>query len=68
MGDPNKARAGKRRSCCVCGEDMGFIENRFYRREDTCGKRECEREIHDAIEAEREEAHREVDNYYDQGW
>ncbi len=61
-------RSGKVRHCWVCGADMGFIENRFYDRMDTCGARECEREARDAHEAEREAAHDAVDEYFNGGW
>lgn len=63
-----KVPAGKIRHCWNCGADMGFIENRFYDRMDTCGASECEREARNACEQEREDAHREVDDYYDGGW
>jgi hypothetical protein len=33
---------------------------------DTCGKQECERELRDALRAEREEAHRKLDER--NGW
>ena len=59
---------GKERHCFYCGESLGFIENRFWCAADlpTCGKRECEREARDAHEAEREEAHEQLDR--DRGW
>ena len=60
-----ESRPGKVRQCWVCGDDMGFIENRYYDRSDTCGKRDCERESRDAYEAEREEAHAELDRQFD---
>lgn len=56
---------GKIRQCWVCGKDMGFIENRYYDRSDTCGDRECDREARDAHESERQEAHEELDRQYD---
>ncbi len=58
--------AGKQRYCWICGEDMGFIESRFYDRRDTCGKLTCEREARDAAREEREEAHRDLDDRM--GW
>tara|TARA_Y100000815_G_scaffold232876_2_gene223861 strand:+ start:99005 stop:99214 length:210 start_codon:yes stop_codon:yes gene_type:complete len=61
-------KPGKVRHCWNCGADMGFIENRFYDRMDTCGSRECERAARDAFEEDREEAHRAVDDYYGGGW
>ncbi len=57
---------GKNRYCPVCGDDMGFIENRFFDSRDTCGARECEREMRDEELAEREEAHERLDR--DMGW
>ena len=57
---------GKVRFCWVCGESLGFIENRYYDKLDTCGKFECERELRDAMNEERREAHRQLDE--DRGW
>ena len=51
----------KERHCWSCGCSMGIIENRFYRRDDTCGKLKCEREARDAERHEREEAHSALD-------
>lgn len=68
MENSKQQRPGKMRFCWNCGEPMGFIENRFYDRMDTCGARECERAARDAFEEEREEAHRAVDDYYGGGW
>lgn len=56
-----KKVTAKERFCHVCGESMGVIESRYYDRDDTCGKIECQRIMNDAREAEREEAHRQVD-------
>ncbi len=53
--------AAKQRYCWNCGEDMGFIENRYYDKFDTCGKLECQREERAAYREEREEAHRDLD-------
>jgi hypothetical protein len=47
---------------------MGFIENRFYDRIDTCGSRECEREARHAFEEERDAAHEAIDAQFDGGW
>lgn len=55
---------GKVRHCWVCGDDMGFIENRYYDPSDTCGNRECEREARDAHESDRQEAHDELDRNF----
>lgn len=66
MGE--KAKVGKIRHCWNCGADMGFIENRFYDRMDTCGAAACERESRDVYREERDEAHRAVDDYFDGGW
>jgi len=45
---------------------MGVIEDKYYDRSDTCGKRECEREARDQARAERDEAHEKLDR--DMGW
>lgn len=66
MTDATPSHPGKVRHCPNCGADMGFIENRYYDRRDTCGARECEREARDAAEAERDEAHERLDR--DMGW
>ena len=66
--NPDQPHPGKVRHCWNCGADMGFIENRHYDRMDTCGSRECERAAGDAFAEEREEAHRQVDDYYNGGW
>jgi hypothetical protein len=58
----------KERFCWVCGASMGFIEDRYYDRRDTCESRECNREARDSHEEEREEAHRRVDREFDGGW
>lgn len=55
----------KMRHCWYCGDEMGVIEARYYRREDTCGKPECEREARAAEREEREEAHRRLDEDMD---
>jgi hypothetical protein len=57
---------GKIRHCPNCGAGMGFIEDRYYDRRDTCGSRECEREARNDAYAEREEAHEQLDR--DMGW
>lgn len=54
------------RYCFNCGEPMGVIEDRNYERSDTCGKRECEREARVQHEAERRDAHEQLDR--DRGW
>jgi hypothetical protein len=56
----------KQRYCWNCGEDMGFIENRYYDKHDTCGKLECQREAQAMYREEREEAHRDLDERM--GW
>lgn len=60
MGKP------KERFCWNCGDSMGVIEDKYYDRSDTCGKRECEREARDQARAERDEAHEKLDR--DMGW
>lgn len=57
---------GKIRHCWVCGEDMDIIEDRYFDRHDTCGKQECEREAREEARAEREDAHRKLDE--ENGW
>lgn len=57
---------GKVRHCWNCGADMGFIENRYYDRRDTCGSPACEREARDQEQADRDEAHEQLDR--DRGW
>jgi hypothetical protein len=56
----------KERFCAQCGESLGFIENRHYESGDTCGKLQCQRDARDAASAEREDAHRELDERM--GW
>lgn len=66
MAQDNTPHPGKQRFCWNCGADMGFIENRYYERMDTCGSAECLREERNAHAAEREEAHERLDR--DNGW
>jgi hypothetical protein len=49
------------RYCCICGDMMGVIEAKYYDSRDTCGKMSCDREMRDAQEAERAEAHEQLD-------
>lgn len=63
----SEPRPGKIRHCWNCGDDMGFIENRFYDRMDTCGKIECTRAERDAYAEEREAEHEAVDDFYGNG-
>ena len=56
----------KMRYCWNCGDEMGVIEDKYYDREDTCGKIACMREARYAAEAERSEAHERLDQ--DRGW
>lgn len=56
---------GKRATCWNCGADMGPWD-KFSDRRDTCGNLECERESRNAYEAERFEAHEQLDR--DMGW
>ena len=62
----NATPKGRIRTCWNCGDDMGFIEDRYYDRTDVCGKIECSRAQRDAIAEERQDAHDAVDDYY--GW
>lgn len=57
---------GKERFCPNCGASMGFIENRHYYRNDTCGRMQCERAAREDAAAEREEAHERLDR--DNDW
>lgn len=54
----------KMRHCFFCGEELGVYAD--YDPLDSCGKRECERAVRDALEQEREEAHERLDR--DMGW
>lgn len=56
----------KERFCSFCGDSIGMIESRYYDRNDTCGKRECERAMSDMAQEEREDAHERLDR--DMGW
>ena len=56
----------KMRYCCCCGAELGVWEDKYYDRRDTCGQQSCEREMRDADAAEREEAHRDLDDRM--GW
>lgn len=58
--------AVKRHRCWVCGEDLGVYDRRFCERWDTCGKAECNREERERLEAERYEAHAQLDR--ERGW
>lgn len=55
----------KRRHCWNCGADMGFIEDRFYDRRDTCGRRECDLNAREQDRAERDDAHDKLDRDMD---
>ena len=54
-----------RAHCYYCGEDIG-PKDRFSDRFDTCGRQECERDVRDQMQAEREAAHEQLDR--DMGW
>ena len=66
MADEKREVKVRKRSCWCCGESLGFIEDRFYEREDTCGKPACEREARDAERQKRDDAHAQLDA--DRGW
>lgn len=57
----------KRAHCYNCGDDIGAWD-RFSDRYDTCGRPECEREMRDALAAERAEAHEQLDRDMGYGW
>lgn len=50
--------------CFNCGAELP--PSRFHDQFDTCGERECDREARNAMQAEREEAHEQLDR--DMGW
>jgi hypothetical protein len=56
--------AAKMRHCFNCGEELGCYPE--YDPLDTCGKLECQREANYARQAERQEAHEQLDR--DRGW
>jgi hypothetical protein len=56
--------APKMRHCFNCGEELGFYAD--WEPLDSCGRPECEREARSAREAERSEAHEQLDR--DRGW
>lgn len=60
----NEKKPAPMRHCFYCGEELGRY--RDYDPLDTCGKTECNREAGYAVQAEREEAHRQLDE--DRGW
>lgn len=51
----------KEQFCAYCGESLGFYVQYSSRGRDTCGKPECDRWARDEAQAEREEAHRRLD-------
>lgn len=53
----------ERKDCQVCGEPGTYINGYVV-----CDKRECEQEIANSVEAEREEAHYQIDQDYGVGW
>jgi hypothetical protein len=55
----------KMQHCCYCGAELGIYE-KYHGDLDTCGARECEREMHSMLQAERDEAHEQLDR--DMGW
>lgn len=68
MTTTDAPKKGRVRYCPNCGDSMGFIEDRYYDRRDTCGSQQCEREARDDARAEREEAHERLDRDFDGGW
>ena len=54
----------KMHHCFFCGDEIGVYAD--YHPLDTCGKSECEREARHQAEAERDEAHEQLDR--DMGW
>jgi len=66
MNTPAQKPKGRVRHCPYCGDDMGFIEDRYYERNDPCGKQSCMREASDCEREERDNAHDQLDR--DNGW
>ena len=64
MTDTKKPAQPPMRHCYYCGEPLGRY--RDYDRLDTCGKSECERDVRETAQAERFEAHEQLDR--DMGW
>lgn len=64
--DTPKASQSKMRRCCVCGKEIGILQERYYDRNDTCGDIECDREMRDQDAAVRDDAHERLDR--DMGW
>jgi hypothetical protein len=60
--------AKKMRFCFYCGAEMGEIEDRYYQRNDPCGAPACNRFAREEEQAERDEAHRRVDEDFDGRW
>lgn len=56
----------KMRHCFFCGAELGCYADAHYDRLDHCGKPECNREASYQIEAERQEAHDQLDR--NNGW
>lgn len=56
----------KLRHCWNCGAEIGYIDDRFYDKGDTCESIECNREARNQDAAERAEAHDQLDR--DMGW
>ena len=50
----------KMQYCDYCGDEIG-VGHRYYRDRQTCGKGECERWARDEEQAERDQAHEELD-------
>jgi hypothetical protein len=57
-------KTAKMRHCYFCGDELGVYAD--YDRFDTCGKKECDSDARDSLQAEREEAHEQLDR--DNGW
>lgn len=66
MPDAKPTPSARMRQCCVCGKEIGVLQERYYDRNDTCGGIECDREMRDQFAAERDEAHEKLDR--DMGW
>jgi hypothetical protein len=54
----------KMRHCFYCGEELGVYAD--YDPLDHCGKKECASAAREEMRAERDEAHRKLDE--DRGW
>lgn len=55
----------KMKHCAWCGEELGMAPG-YDREPESCGKPECNREVRGMYQAQRDEAHEELDRQ--NGW